>query len=35
MWKKILFILHNFYIKNLNIFLAPSKKGMDAVWIFY
>ena len=26
--KKNLFILHNFYIKNLSIFLAPPKKGI-------
>ena len=31
MKKKNLFILHNFYIKNLSIFLAPPKKGMAAV----
>ena len=30
--EKILFILHNFYIKNRSIFLTPSKKGMAAVF---
>ena len=32
--KKIVFILHNFYIKNLRIFLAAPKKGMAAVFIW-
>ena len=29
--KKMLFMLHNFYIKNLSVFLAPLKRGMAAV----
>ena len=32
--KKSLLILHNFYIKNLSIFLASPKTGMAAVWMF-
>ena len=30
----VLFILHNFYIKNLSIFSAPPKKGMAAQDVF-
>ena len=32
-YEKKVFILHNFYIKNLSIFLAPPKKDIATVWM--